>query len=577
MIKLCRFLKNYKKQVILGPTFKLIESIFELIVPMVMANIIDFGITNKNYNYIVRMGGLIVLLGFVGLVSALICQYFAAQASQGFGTDIRNALFEHINSLSFAQLDEISPSSLTTRMTNDINQLQLAVAMFIRLVVRSPILVVGSIIMSMIIDLKISIIFVVSSILIAISLFIIIRYTVPAFKRIQKKLDLISLISKENLDGTRVIRAFSRQQDEVYKFNSACNEFYNECINTGRISALLNPITYIIINVSIILIVWFGANRVYSGNMMTGQIIALVNYMTQILLSLIIIANLVIIFTRASASAYRVNQVFSISPTIIDIQEKITSQDKMYKIQFVNVSFSYSDSPNNAINDISFSVLPGETVGIIGGTGSGKSTLINLIPRFYEASCGKILIDGIDVKDYPINQLRSKFGIVPQKALLFSGTIADNIRWGYPEASQDDIIRALDVSKALDFVDKLPKKINSKVEAGGRNFSGGQRQRLTIARALVGKPEILILDDSSSALDAATDASLRESIRLYSKDMTTIIISQRVKSIKHANKIIVLESGTIVGIGTHDELIGSCDVYKEICSSQNISGKEVTP
>lgn len=577
MIKLCRFLKNYKKQVILGPTFKLIESIFELIVPMVMANIIDFGITNKNYNYIVRMGGLIVLLGFVGLVSALICQYFAAQASQGFGTDIRNALFEHINSLSFAQLDEISPSSLTTRMTNDINQLQLAVAMFIRLVVRSPILVVGSIIMSMIIDLKISIIFVVSSILIAISLFIIIRYTVPAFKRIQKKLDLISLISKENLDGTRVIRAFSRQQDEVYKFNSACNEFYNECINTGRIAALLNPITYIIINVSIILIVWFGANRVYSGNMMTGQIIALVNYMTQILLSLIIIANLVIIFTRASASAYRVNQVFSISPTIIDIQEKVTAQDKIYKIQFVNVSFSYSDSPNNAINDISFSVLPGETVGIIGGTGSGKSTLINLIPRFYEASCGKILIDGIDVKDYPINQLRSKFGIVPQKALLFSGTIADNIRWGYTEASQDDIIRALDISKALDFVDKLPKKINSKVEAGGKNFSGGQRQRLTIARALVGKPEILILDDSSSDLDAATDASLRESIRLYSKDMTTIIISQRVKSIKHANKIIVLESGTIVGIGTHDELIGSCDVYKEICSSQNISGKEVTP
>ena len=577
MIKLCRFLKNYKKQVILGPTFKLIESIFELIVPMVMANIIDFGITNKNYNYIVRMGGLIVLLGFVGLVSALICQYFAAHASQGFGTDIRNALFEHINSLSFTQLDEISPSSLTTRMTNDINQLQLAVAMFIRLVVRSPILVVGSIIMSMIIDLKISIIFVVSSILIAISLFIIIRYTVPAFKRIQKKLDLISLISKENLDGTRVIRAFSRQQDEVYKFNSACNEFYNECINTGKISALLNPITYIIINISIILIVWFGANRVYSGNMMTGQIIALVNYMTQILLSLIIIANLVIIFTRASASAYRVNQVFSISPTIIDIQEKVTAQNKMYKIQFINVSFSYSDSPNNAINDISFSVLPGETVGIIGGTGSGKSTLINLIPRFYETSCGKILIDGIDVKDYPINQLRSKFGIVPQKALLFSGTIADNIRWGYPEASQDDLIRALDVSKALDFVDKLPKKINSKVEAGGRNFSGGQRQRLTIARALVGKPEILILDDSSSALDAATDASLRESIRLYSKDMTTIIISQRVKSIKHANKIIVLDSGTIVGIGTHDELIDSCDVYKEICSSQSISGKEATP
>jgi ABC-type multidrug transport system, ATPase and permease components len=587
MLKIARFLKAYKKQVILGPIFKLIEAIFELIVPMIMAKIIDVGIQNRDISYVIKMGLLLVVIGIVGLSSSLVCQRYASIASQGFGTTVRNELFSHINTFSYKEIDKFGTPSLITRIINDVNQLQFAVAMLIRLVIRAPFLATGAIIMAMILDFKLSIIFLISTPIIVAILYFIMTKSIPYFRSIQKKLDKISLITRENLGGARVVRAFSKQNYEEARFEEASNDLSNTAIKVGKISSLLNPLTYIVLNFSIIAIIWVGGIRVDTGELTQGQIIAFVNYMTQILLALIVVSNLVVIFTKASASASRVNEVFETSSSIIDtntellnVNNKETSiidsaMQKLAKIEFNDVSFSYDVSEKCSLNKISFKIQKNETIGIIGGTGSGKSTLINLISRFYDPSNGEILIDGHNLKEYSLSQIRSKIGLVPQSSVLFSGTIAENIKIGNPKASISEIEQVLKLSESSEFVSTLPETFETHLDQGGKNLSGGQKQRLTIARALAVNPEILILDDSFSALDFATDAKLRNSLKQkFKKDTTIIIVSQRVASIKNADKILVLDDGNLVGIGTHNELINECPIYKEIYLSQNKENKE---
>ena len=550
MFRLRRFLKNYKLQLTIGPLCKLIEAIFELFIPLITADIIDTGVKNSDVGYVLRQGGFMIFLGALGLGFALVCQKSASIASQGFGTEVRNAMFRHINTFSHAELDKIGTPSLITRMTNDINQLQLAVAMLIRLVIRAPFLVIGAIIMSMCIDMKISLIFLSASPLIALVLFLIMYKSVPFFKKIQKKLDTVSLISRENLSGNRVIRAFSKQDTEQSRLEQQ------------------NPLTYVIAQGAVIAIVWFGARFVYDGQLLQGQIIALVNYMTQILLTMIVVSNLVVIFTKASASATRVNEVFDTVPSVREkTSDEIKTDEKAPAVEFERVSFGYADNAY-ALKNISFTLQKGETVGIIGGTGSGKSTLVNLIPRFYDTSEGNIFVDGVNVKDYSFKQLRHTMGIVPQSAMLFAGTVKSNMLWGNKNADKNDIDRALKIAQAYEFVYANPEGLERAVTAGGKNLSGGQKQRLTIARALVAQPEILILDDSASALDFATDASLRKSLKEETKNMTVIMVSQRVGTVRYADKIIVLDKGELVGIGKHNDLFNSCSVYKEICLSQ---------
>ena len=568
MFRLRRFLKNYKLQLTIGPLCKLIEAIFELFIPLITADIIDTGVKNSDVGYVLRQGGFMIFLGALGLGFALVCQKSASIASQGFGTEVRNAMFKHINTFSHAELDKIGTPSLITRMTNDINQLQLAVAMLIRLVIRAPFLVIGAIIMSMCIDMKISLIFLASSPLIALVLFLIMYKSVPFFKKIQKKLDTVSLISRENLSGNRVIRAFSKQDTEQSRLEQQNNELEETAVAVGRISALLNPLTYVIAQGAVIAIVWFGARFVYDGQLLQGQIIALVNYMTQILLTMIVVSNLVVIFTKASASATRVNEVFDTVPSVREkTSDEIKTDEKAPAVEFERVSFGYADNAY-ALKNISFTLQKGETVGIIGGTGSGKSTLVNLIPRFYDTSEGNIFVDGVNVKDYSFKQLRHTMGIVPQSAMLFAGTIKSNMLWGNKNADKNDIDKALKIAQAYEFVYANPEGLERAVTAGGKNLSGGQKQRLTIARALVAQPEILILDDSASALDFATDASLRKSLKEETKNMTVIMVSQRVGTVRYADKIIVLDKGELVGIGKHNDLFNSCSVYKEICLSQ---------
>lgn len=584
MFRLARFLKAYKKQVILGPVFKLTEAIFELIVPLVMASIIDVGIKGRDVGYVLKMGGLMIALGAVGLICALICQYFASIASQGFGTTLRNRLFMHINRFSHAEVDRFGTPSLITRLTNDVNQLQYAVAMLIRLVVRAPFLAIGAVVMAVSIDWKLSVILLIAMPVIVLVLYLVMSRTVPLYRTIQKKLDRISLISRENLSGVRVIRAFSKQQSEKKRFADASEDLADTSVRVGKISALLNPVTYVIMNLGIVAIVWFGGYRVQEGGMTQGEIIAFVNYMTQILLALIVVANLVITFTKAAASAARVNEVLDTQPSVKDQTKEpvVLSQEKeIPKIQFDRVTFyyGYNDSKKEgfpqdrpaeeaALEDISITIQPGQTVGIIGGTGSSKSTFVNLIPRFYDVQKGGVLVDGVDVRHYPLSQLRGKIGMVPQRAVLFAGTIESNMRWGKKNATEEEIRRALTIAQALDFVDKLPEGIHAPVAQEGKNFSGGQRQRLTIARALVGAPEILILDDSASALDFATDAALRRAIRKETKGMTVLIVSQRASTIRDADQIVVMDDGKAVGIGTHEQLMERCEIYREICLSQ---------
>lgn len=571
MFKLRRYLKVYKKECIIGPLCKLFEAILELFVPMVMADIIDVGVKNGDGGYVLKMGGVMILLGVVGLMSALVCQYLASKASQGVGTKIRRELFSHINSLSHSELDRLGTPSLITRITNDVNQVQQSVAMGIRLLTRAPFIVIGALIMSMTINLQMSIIFFIAAVLIGITLYLVMTRSIPIYSAIQKKLDKIGLISRENLSGNRVIRAFSKQKSEEERIDNATEELAKTSIRVSRLSALLSPVTYAVTDIAIIAIIWFGAINVNNGTgMLSGDIIALINYMTQILLAMIVVANLVILLTKASASAQRINEVFETQPSIVEKNHDAISVSKSNStpnVEFDDVTFTYGDG-DDELSDISFRIMRGQTVGIIGGTGCGKSTLINLIPRYYDVKSGSVSVDGVNIKDYPFIQLRSQIGIVPQQSTLFSGTIRENMKWQNKDATDEEIISSLKTAQAYEFVSKLKNGLDSHVEQGGKNFSGGQRQRLCIARAIVGSPELLILDDSFSALDFATDAALRKALKQSTTDMTVIIVTQRCSTIKNADLILVLDDGRLVGKGTHDELFENCETYREICLSQ---------
>jgi len=569
MYKLLKYLKRYRTQSVLGLLFKLIEAVFELIIPLIMAKIIDVGIKNEDINYVFKMGGIMISLGILGYIIALFAQFFAAKASQGFGTVLRNELFSHIQNLSSTELDNFGASTLITRLTIDINQLQICVAMTIRLFLRAPFLVIGAIIMAFSIDFKLAGIFLISTPLIAIIVYFIMAKSIPFYKKIQKNLDKISLITKENLSGVRVIKSLSKQEYEKNRFEKANNDFTNASGKVGKISALLNPITYVIMNLAILAIIWFGGKRVNIGALTQGEIVALVSYMTQILFALIVVANLVIIYMKSFASASRVNEIFETVPTVVEGNfGDVKALENAPKIAFRNVIFSYKNSSQPALKNISFNIFKGQTIGIIGGTGSGKTTMINLIARFYDVTFGEILFDGVNIKEYSFEQLRSQIGLISQKSVLFSGTIRDNLKIGNKNATDEEIREALKTAQALDFVNEFKEGIDKLIAQKGRNVSGGQRQRLTIARALVSNPEILILDDSSSSLDYVTDANLRKAIKAKGENLTLIIVSQRANSLKNSDQIIVLDDGEIVGIGKHNELLKNCEIYQEICQSQ---------
>lgn len=569
MWKLRRFLKDYRKQVIIGPIFKWMEAVLELIVPLVMAKIIDVGVKNADKGYVFRMGGLLLLIAAVSLGCALVCQYSASIASQGVGTNLRREMFDRINRFSHAELDRFGTHSLITRLTNDVNQLQVAVAMLIRLVVRAPFLAIGAVVMAFTIDVKLSLIFLVVFPLIVGVLYFVMNRSIPFFRVMQKKLDKISLITRENLEGARVIRAFSKQDAELSRFTSASDDLANTSVRVGRLSALLNPLTYVIMNLGIVAILWFGGFRVDSGRLTQGEIIAFVNYMTQILQALIVVANLVVIFTKASASASRINEVLETESSVSDaVSGEVAPLADEAALEFDRVAFAYAGAEEPSLSGITVKLRPGETLGVIGGTGSGKSTFVSLIPRFYDATSGEVKVFGRDVKEYPLAELRRLVGTVPQKAAVVSGTIRENLRWAKPDATDEELWAALKTAQAESFVEALPQKLETRVEQGGKNFSGGQKQRLTIARALVGKPSILILDDSASALDFATDAALRKALRTETKGMTVIMVSQRASTIRYADQILVLDDGGVAGLGTHEELFENCPVYREICLSQ---------
>lgn len=573
MLKLLKYLKGYRVKTVVGPFFKLIEALFELFTPIVVAWIIDNAIPmgqNGDYSGLIY-GGLIVLaLGVFGLAFSLTAQFFASRASLGFGTNLRRELYHHINTLSYAELDKFSTTSLVTRLTSDINQAQQGVAMFIRLVLRAPFIAVGAIVMAMIIDLKISVIFVVASLVIAALLAVIMLNTMPKYKGVQAKLDDVTRLTKENLSGARVVRAFGAEERETRAFDDASEKLSSASIKVGRISNLLNPLTYSVLNIAIIAILYFGGKTVYMGDLTQGEIIALVNYMTQILNALIVFANLLVTFTKASASAARINEVFAVTPSM---QEGVgaSADHSAPAVELKDVSFTYPTASSPSLENVSVTIQKGDSVGILGGTGSGKTTLVSLMSRLYDATSGEVLVFGENVKNYTNAQLHSIFGVAPQKAVLFEGSVKDNLLWAKEDASDEDINQALEISQSAEFVCAMKDGLDSYVAQGGKNLSGGQRQRLTIARALVSSPDILVLDDSSSALDFATDARLRKALNHLSleKGLTTIVVSQRANSVKHSDIIIVLDDGKIVGIGTHDTLLKDCDVYKEIYLSQN--------
>lgn len=577
LMRITAFLKPYRKECILGPAFKLLEAILELLLPTIVALIINNGVAVGDSGYVLWMGALMLGMSVLGFACSMVCQYYAARASQGFGTMLRNTIFKHISSFSYAELDRFGTSSLINRITSDVNQLQLAVAMLIRLVIRAPFICIGAIIMSMILDFRLSLILIAATPIFAIILYFIITRTAPMYRLYQQKLDRIALVLSENLSGVRVIRAFAKRGKEKRRFNEASDDLTGTAIQVGRVSALLSPLTSLVVNAAIIAILWAGGIHIDEGRLSQGEIIAFINYITQVLLALIVVSNLVIIFTKASSSASRVSEVLATSTSIPDNTAATMAHSaaaaseaaaSVPVITFDRVSFGYSATGDTAIEEVSVVINRGETVGIIGGTGSGKSTFINLIPRFYDATEGEVRVDGVNVKEYALRQLRQKIGIVPQKAVLFTGTVAENIRWGNANATDDEIARAAAIAQADEFIAKLPQGYDTPISRGGLNLSGGQKQRLTIARAVVAKPHILILDDSASALDYATDAALRRAIRENSAQMTVLVVSQRVSTIQHADKIIVFEDGRVAGIGTHDELMKSCEVYQEICHSQ---------
>ena len=567
MKDLLKYLKNYKKELVFGPFFKLLEAIFELIVPMVMAKIIDNGVGRSDSAYVYKMIGLIVLLGVCGLCFALTCQFLAAKCAYGFGTELRRALYKHINSLSYSSIDKIGTSSLVNRLTNDTNTVQNGVNMFIRLAMRAPFLVIGAAVMAVSIDLKLSLIFFVVAPLISIVIFFIMRKTIPMYKKTQKCLDKASMLTRENLEGTRVIRAFSRQQEEIDEFREAVDDISNESIAVGKISAILNPVAFMVMNLGIVAVIHFGGFRIDSGDLTQGELTAFTNYMTQILLALVVLANLIVIFTKAFASANRVSEVFALEPETYGENADISHNSEDI-IEFRNVSFAYRTAGDSSLKNISFKLKRGEMLGIIGGTGCGKSTLAQLIPCFYRATEGEVLVAGENVNTLDLDELRKNIGNVPQRAVLFSGTIRENMKWRDPNATDEEIISALKTAQAWEFVSRMPDKLDTMVSQGGKNLSGGQKQRISIARALVGKPDILILDDSTSALDYATDLALRKALKEEMSETSVIMISQRTTSLKEADKIIVMDDGEAVGIGTHDELLESCEVYSERYRSQ---------
>ncbi|CAH1193319.1 putative ABC transporter ATP-binding protein [Paenibacillus auburnensis] len=576
MFKMAVFLKPYKKEVILGPIFKLLEAILELLLPTIVALIVNNGIGKNDSAYVYKMGGLMLFMTLLGFGCSMVCQYYAARASQGFGTSLRNKMFKHISSLSYAELDLFGTPSLINRITNDVNQLQLAVAMLIRLVVRAPFICIGAIIMSMILDFRLSLILLAATPVFGVILYFIITRSSPLYRKYQQKLDHLALVLSENLSGIRVIRAFAESRREKRRFDAASDDLTATAIRVGRISAWLGPMTTLVVNTAIIAILWAGGRHIDAGRLSQGEIIAFINYVTQILLALIVVSNLVILFTKASSSANRVSEVLAAATSVSDEGNTaaVAAEYDAPAISFEHVSFGYNSTGELALQDVSVSIKRGQTVGLIGSTGSGKSTFVNLIPRFYDAVEGEIKVGGVNVKDYPLEQLRSMIGIVPQKALLFTGTIAENIRWGKHEASREELMQAAAVAQADEFIRKLPEGLDTPVARGGLNLSGGQKQRLTIARAVVGRPPILILDDSSSALDFATDAALRKALKLHSREMTVLLVSQRVSTVQQADQIIVFDEGRIAGTGTHQELLADCGVYREICESQ-LSSREV--
>ena len=567
------YLKDYKKESILAPLFKLLEAFFELMVPLVMANIIDYGISNRNMGYIGKMGLVLLLLGVVGLASSITAQFFAAKAAVGFSTKLRQALFDHIEDLSFTDIDKAGTSTMITRMTSDVNQVQSGINMTLRLFLRSPIIVFGAMIMAFTIDVKCALIFVVAIPLLSVVVFGIILSTIPLYKKVQSKLDQVLGITRENLTGVRVIRAFHQEAKESDRFRENNEALSAMQIFVGKISACMNPVTYIIVNGAIIALIYTGAVQVNIGNLSQGEVVAIINYMNQILVELVKLANLIVTMTKALACAERVASVFDIGAdaAYVEAQDQKLA-DKVDKsapfLDFKHVSLTYQGAGAPTLQDMNFTVNRGDTVGIIGGTGSGKTSLVNLIPGFYPATEGEILLEGRDIKTMGDEELRGRIGVVPQKAVLFKGTIRSNLQWGKPDATEEEMWKALELAQASEVVDGKPGKLDATVAQNGKNFSGGQRQRLTIARALVRNPEILILDDSASALDYATDAKLRAAIRTLEDKTTTFIVSQRASTIRHADKIIVLDDGEIAGMGTHDELLKDCTVYQEIYYSQ---------
>ena len=573
MKRLMMYLKDYKKESILAPLFKLLEAFFELLVPLVMANIIDYGISNRNMGYIGKMGLLLLLLGVVGLASSITAQFFAAKAAVGFSTQLRQALFDHIEDLSFTDIDKAGTSTMITRMTSDVNQVQSGINMTLRLFLRSPIIVFGAMIMAFTIDVKCALIFVVAIPLLSVVVFGIILSTIPMYKKVQSKLDQVLGITRENLTGVRVIRAFHQEAKESDRFRENNEALSAMQIFVGKISACMNPVTYIIVNGAIIALIYTGAVQVNIGNLSQGEVVAIINYMNQILVELVKLANLIVTMTKALACAERVASVFDIGAdaAYVEAQDQKLA-DKVDKsapfLDFKHVSLTYQGAGAPTLQDMNFTINRGDTVGIIGGTGSGKTSLVNLIPGFYPATEGEILLEGRDIRTMSDEELRGRIGVVPQKAVLFKGTIRSNLQWGKPDATEEEMWKALELAQASEVVDGKPGKLDATVAQNGKNFSGGQRQRLTIARALVRNPEILILDDSASALDYATDAKLRAAIRTLEDKTTTFIVSQRASTIRHADKIIVLDDGEIAGMGTHDELLKDCTVYQEIYYSQ---------
>lgn len=568
--KLFKFFKGYKKEMVCAPIFKFFETITDIAIPLLVSNMIDIGVKNHDIRYIAIWGAIVVALNVVGIISAVLCAKLSAKACSGVSYEIRKNMYEHINTLSHAELDKFGTATLNNRITHDVARIDTALGMFLRTVMRTPFLILGSTIIAMIIDIKLSLLFLVVAPIIFFVVFIILKKTEPLYNESQNNLDKVSEITRENLQGARVVRAFNKQDYEEKRFSGAAKKLKKSSIKVVSISSLMNPITSTVINFAIIAVMWFGGLQVNVGTLTQGQIIAFVNYLLQISAALISLANLIIAFIKAFNCANRINEVFDAQPSVEETNHEFiitTTSPDVPKIEFQNVSFSYSNSAKMAVKNLSFKAYPGDTIGIIGGTGSGKSSVINLIPRFYDATQGQILIDGINVKNYSFAQLRGKIGIVPQKAVLFKGTLKDNLHWRKPNATIEEMQKAIKISQSEEFVRDLPEKYNFKVQAGGKNFSGGQRQRLTIARALVGDPEILIMDDSASALDFATDANLRKAIK-DDINSTVILVSQRANTVRNANLIIVMDNGNIVGMGKHKELLENCEVYKNIYLSQ---------